>query len=463
MGKLLNGLTAALSLGLVVPAEGEPAAQKSLRDQALGGAEYPLAAGSVAVMRAEVGSRERAFPKRNVRTLRNFAEFCPYVRAAIDIYRGVIERAQWRLNPADQNRPMNARVEREVRRLLEAPDGTSTSYPEMQGMAVEDHLVLGHGVIEKKIRNNGEPYQLKALDAARLGFYPWDGDQRQPRYAWFDVTRRHVLRTLADPMAMVLVNRRRTYDDLGLSHVETLDLVIRGLLEGDEYTLSQTLNPAPNGALNLGTGVTQPQVDEVRRQIEAVRRPFIVMGGTEDAGFIRFNATERELRILGSMEWYVREVAAVFQIPVQKLQLFAERSNRASTEAQFDEMDEGPATVMWKLCQLENRAILGGFGPVSEHNIVLDYPILSAKDAKRQAEITGQQIGDQTYISINEARKENGQEALDFQSANVPLIKMPKGPPIPLDLYDQMMYEGKPMPGSSQGGEGDHAGGESVD
>ncbi len=455
---MLDGLISALSLGLVQP-EGFAALAdpKSLRDQAFGGSEFQTGMGAVAVMRTDASGRERAFPKRNVRTLRNYAEFCPWVRAALDIIRGTIERAEWRLNPKDANKPMNARVERDVRALLERPDDTSTPYSEMQAMMAEDYLVLGHGVIEKRIRKNVEPYQLRPLDAARVGFYPWDGDQRAARYAYFDRTGRTVLRQLADPMAMVMINRRRTYDELGLSNVETLDLAVRAMLAGDEYTLKQTLNPAPNGALNLGNGVTQPQVDDVRRQIEGVDRPFLVMGGTENAEFMRFNATERELRILASMEWYVRQVAAVFQIPVAKLQLFAEKQNRASTETQFAEMDEGVAMVMFKLRELENRAIVGAFGPVSEHNVVLDYPILSAKDAERQSKITEKQVGGQPYVSINEARRANGEEPLDFRAANVPLIKMPKGAPVPLDLYDQQMYEAKAENTGSEGAEGGEA------
>ncbi len=46
--------------------------------------------------------------------------------------------------------------------------------------------------------------------------------------------------------------------------------------------LSRISLPSERGYITLGAGVTPAQVEEVRRQIEAVRRPFIVMGSESD-------------------------------------------------------------------------------------------------------------------------------------------------------------------------------------
>src|SRR5205085_6412339 len=126
-----------------------------------------------------------------------------------------------------------------------------------------------------------------------------------PRYAILDGVGLSPSRYLADQMAMVMVSRSRSYDLLGLSHIETLDIAIRALLETDAYFLRESQEPSKAGAFDLGKGVTQPQVDEMRAQINAVQRPFIVMGGTENAQYIPFTASERELRMLDRQTWFV--------------------------------------------------------------------------------------------------------------------------------------------------------------
>src|SRR5262249_40567369 len=108
--RMLDLVKETLSLGLYSPAL-DPDAKKSLRDMTFAGASYPIGTGAVGVTRTDIGPQTgRLFKKQNVRTLRNYAEFCPFVRAAIDIYRDTIEKAEWRLNPADRERPMNATV-----------------------------------------------------------------------------------------------------------------------------------------------------------------------------------------------------------------------------------------------------------------------------------------------------------------------------------------------------------------
>ncbi|MBI3654058.1 MAG: phage portal protein [Acidobacteria bacterium] len=455
--KILELAKEALSLGFYSADE-----SKSLRDMAFIGEQLETGSGAVGIARTNLLPTNRLFNKRNVRTLRNYAEYSIWVRAAIDIYRDVVALAQYVLLPADAQKPVNEKIKSEIVALLNKPNALDKPYSEMLEEFAEDFLVLGHGAFELLLRNDATPYEIRSLDAARFAFQQgWDGNPRSPRYAILDPGTMRTERYLANPMAMVLVNRSRTYDLLGLSHVEVLDLAVRALLETDDYFLREAQNPSKAGALDLGTGVTQPQVDEVRAQIDGVRRPFIVMGGSEGAQYIPFTASERELRMLDRQTWFVRQVAAIFQVSIAKLQVKAEAMNRASTEAQLDEMDEGPGALLWRICQAENKSILGRFGTVEEHNLKLDYPILSQKDEKRQAEINKVRTGNSAWITTNEARRDEGKEPLDMAVADDILIPTSKGP-VPLSVL-QREYFDNPQDDEADDDIGDNQADESED
>lgn len=446
MGKLAELIKSSVSLGFYSPTEAERVEReineaKSLRDQSVSGGQYQTGAGAIGVVRTEYGSNTaRLFKKQNVRMLRSYAEYSIWVRAAIDIYRNAIEQAEQKLVACDEKKPVNHAIEREVSHLLEAPNDSNEPYSTIKGKMVEDFLVLGHGAVEKAIRRNLAPYQLFPMDAARLAFVQgWDGtDKKTPRYGVLDHGYAQVSRWLADPMAMVLTNRPRSYDSLGLSHVESLDLTVRALLEGDDYFLKQSANPAPGGALDLGNGVTQPQVDELRSQIESVRRPFIVMGGTEGAQFIRFNATEREMRLLDQQVWFVRQVAAIFQVSTAALRLAVDTS-RANTEAMFENDQEGPGAMLWRIREAENQALVLPFGTYAENNLRLEYPVMGRKDEKRQAEVTKIQTGGSPWVTTNEARRQAGKEPLKLKVADEVLVPT-KGGVIPLSAVEEQFF-----------------------
>jgi hypothetical protein len=432
MNKLVSAFATAVSLGLYTPDQAEQT-EKSLRD--MGG----LSAGIGSAFVVDLGQRgvARLFKKQNVATLRAYAEYSTWVRAAIDIYRRAIGQAAWQIVPHDPSKPVNEKVKKQIATLLDRPNDAEVPYSTLKEAMIEDYIVLGHGVIEKAIRRDVAPYQLLQMDAANLAFVKgWDGsDLTRPRYAEMDEGRTRVLRWLADPMAMVMVNRPRTYDLLGLSHVEVLDRTVRALLEGDEYLLNTVLNPSPQGAFNLGEGATPMQVLQLHAQIQNTRNQFVVMGGAKGAQWIRFNATEREMKILDTAAWFVRQVAAVFQIPTAMLQLHVEVT-RANLDSQLANAQEGLGACLWDVRSTERRSIIQKFGKYAEHNCTIDYPVMNRRDERGQAEISKTQIAEQAYISVNEARRDAGKEELPLDIANEVLIQTPKGP-IPLSRLQE--------------------------
>jgi len=439
--------------------------QKSLRDA--GGGNFTV---------VRIGERDptRLFRKADVRTLRNMAEHSIWLRAAIDIYRGSIGRAKWQIVPHDETRPMNERVRRDIEKLLKRPNPGEESYSEIKKKFIEDYLVVGHAGVEKVIRRDGSPYRLLTMDAATLAFVEaWDGtDKRLPRYAELHTAGPTgmeplsgavgtVKRYLADAHVLTMVNRQRSYDKLGLSHVETLYKAVMALLEADDYLLRQITDVAPNGALDLGEGATQEQAEDMRRSIQAVRKAFIVIGGTKGAKFLRFNASEREMRLLDQQVWFVRQVAAIFQISTAKLRLAVDLS-RANAGEMLDDDQEGPGALLADVEEAENRQIVEAYGPVEEHNCQLHYAILGKRDERKQAEVSSIQTGKGAWATINEARRAAGLPAIEGVKAADEILVPTRSGPIPLStLNEQFFGEGRGKDGDKTEGPG--GGGDEVD
>ncbi len=395
------------------------------------------------------GERKKLLRKPDVKTLRMYAEHSPWVRAAIDVYRDAVGRAEYKLVPINKEKRVNAKAEQSVRHLLDEPNPSKEAWTSIKEKAIEDYLVVGHGPIEKKLRNNATPYEMYVLDAGTFGFvHGWNGSQpRQPRYAIIGAAG-GVERWLANDMAMVLTNRPRSYNDLGLSHVETLHKTVMLLLASDDFFLEQALDPQPQGALNLGPGFKKNQIDAFRAEIQEVRKAFAIMSGPEKLSYVNFRLTEEQLRLLSTQEFYIRQVAAVFGISTAKLRLAVDTS-RANTQAMFDDDLEGPASLLSRWEQMENKEIVGAFGRPEQTNLKIVYPILSHRDEKRQAEISKIQMGSSSWVSMNEARQDSGNEQIELPIANQPLIVTPNGP-VPLEYLNAKFYDErgklKPIP-----------------
>jgi hypothetical protein len=400
-----------------------------------GGAAVVLSGGGA-------GNTARLFRKRSVLLLRNYAEFCTNVRSAIDIYRNCIEQAAWQITAADPTRPMNDRVRREIEALLKTPNPARKPYSTIQGEVVEDFLVVGHGGMEFGIRRDLTPWGIFTLDAGRLAFVKgWDGtDPAAPRYCELTESGR-VGRWIPDQMAAVLVNRPRSYDSLGLSHVECLDVAVRALLEGSDQFLSQMVDRTPGGAFDIGEGYTKPQVDAFRQEITQLRNFFAVISGGKNSKFIPFNASEKDLRALDKLMYFKRMVAAIFQLPLASLGETVDTS-RANTEAMLRNADNGPGALLWRIKEMENAEIVSKYGPVEEHNCCIDYPIMSSRDEKQQSEVSKTQTANMPWVTINQAARDAGKPTFDSPIADDLLIPTRDGP-VPLRVLEARYYDDK--------------------
>ena len=418
-------------------------AAKSLDDQMLGGGlDGGSANSALVVLRGTVGDMSRLFVKRRVLLLRQYAEHSEPVRAAIDIYRNCIEQAEWQVVPYDQTRPMNERVRKEIEALLSRVNGFEP-YSTVKGKFTEDFLVVGHGSVELGINRDTTPWGLFALDAERVAFVPgWDGtDPRLPRYCelTFD---RQVKRWLPDQMCMTLVNRPRSYRP-----ARPLARRAAGHLHPRAPPGERPVPPAddrphagrglrPRRGLHQRAGGRLPPGDSTDQ--EFLRRHL----RREESKFIQFNASERDLKALEKLLFFKRMVAAIFQLPLAVLGELVDAS-RANTEALLENADKGPGALLWRIKEMENQHIAQKWGPLVEHNCMIDYPIMSRKDEKQQAEISSIQTGKSAWASTNEARRAAGLEAIaGLRVADEVLVPTSAGP-IPLSVLNAQFFDGE--------------------
>lgn len=424
--------------------------KKSLRDYGLlggaGGQAYVIPGEKA----GDAPKTTRLFRKQNVVMLRAYAEFSVWVRAAIDIYRQEIAMAKPLVVPVDPTKRLDEKVQRSIQQLLADPNQAEEPYSDIKEKFIEDYLVIGHGAMEKRIKVNGEVINFYQLDAARIGFVnEWDGtDLSMPRYALFGKNSSTVTEWIPDAKAMVLVNRPRSYDKLGLSHVETLDQTIRALLEGDQLLINEIINPTANGMIDLGENVPPRMVAQIRSEIEHLRRALLVIANTKNSRWHSFaDKFATTVRKLDRATWFVRQVAAVFQIPMAKLQIAVDES-RANTEAQFKEMSKGPLKLLERVQDLENANITLKLGDYEKHNCIISYPALAIRDEAEIAKINNLSLGGQAYISINDARRAQGTEPLDTKKhpgADDIWLTTSSGP-VPMSVLELKYFKnGKPV------------------
>lgn len=409
---------------------------KSLRDSSLGaGSLSPM--GQLSVIHTGDNSQP-AFKKQNVQRWRIWSQYSWAVRRAIDIHRNFAMVVAPDVTPIDDKSPVDKVIKKELEDLLSLRMNSGDIYSEVKEKMVEDYFVVSHGVAELWLKKNGRPYNITAIDGAKIAFITnWDGSQDMPRYAEVDLSGK-VIRYLGDQHVMAMINRKTSYDALGTSHVELLEIAVQGILAGDEHLLHELRYPTSSGALSLGEGVGPDKADEVRSKLMATaKHALIVLTGVKKPEFINFK-DPKDLKRLDKQLWFIREVAATFGLPISVFAQSADQ-NRSNTIALLDQMGEGLKDTVTRIKYAENYDIVRKYGSPAKHNLQIDYPVLSQKDALKQAQLTAVQLADQPYSSINEGRKANGLERIELPIADEVLINTSKGI-VPLTALNRQLF-----------------------
>ncbi|MBK7705657.1 MAG: hypothetical protein IPJ30_07705 [Acidobacteria bacterium] len=135
--------------------------------------------------------------------------------------------------------------------------------------------------------------------------------------------------------------------------------------------------------ISLGEGVTQKQVDDFKYQINQVKDKLAVLGGTKDPRVLNLSGTADELKILDGCEWFVRQVAAVFNMSTAKLKLAVDTS-RANTESMMNDDLESLEGDLVRIIEAENAAFLDRYSYLGEVNIEFSYPIMQRTKSSRR-------------------------------------------------------------------------------
>ncbi len=403
---------------------------------------------AIAVIDLGRGTSSQLERKLDARLLRNYAKYSVWVRAALNYKREKLGRAQFEIIPRDSTEKPN-RVDKfvraEVESLIRHPNSAGDSYGILKEQLLEDYYVIGHGCFELDLFNDLTVRSIRIMDAARIGFVKnWNGtDNSVPRYVEFaDNYAARVKRFLASEQVLCMVNTPMSNTKLGFSHVEALHRTIVALLSGDEFLIRQILQPVSEKLISLGEGVTQTQVDSFKYQIQQVRDKLAVIGGAKDPKVINLSASADEMKILDGCEWFVRQVAAIFNISTAKLKLAVDTSRANTSEMMADDL-EGLEGDLTRIIEIENSCFIDRYEYKGEINLKFSYPIMHRKDEKQQAFIARQQTGT-PWGSINEARSRTGEKEYDEQEmpfCNEPIILMGKGTPVPYSIWVKEMQE----------------------
>lgn len=409
---------------------------KSLRDSSITGG---LSNTQLAVVHSGSANGQQAYRKQNVARWRLWSQYSWAVRRAIDIHRNFSAIVPPDVTPIDHKKSVDSGVKKALEDLLTQRMNSGDSYSEVKEMLLEDYFVVSHGASELWLKLNGRPYNITPLDSARIAFYDnWDASkEKMPRYAEIDQSGK-VIRDLADQHVMCMVNRKMSYDKLGTSHLEILEVAVQAILAGDEHLLFELRYPTASGAISLGENVPPAKADEYRAKLMATaKHALIVLAGVKDPKFINFK-DPKDLKRLDKQLWFIKEVAATFGLPISVFAQSADQ-NKSNVVALLDEMSEGLKDTVIRVKSMENNDIVKKFGSPSRHNLQIDYPVLNRKDALKQAQLTAIQMADQPIASINEGRRDNGLEKINMPIADEILINTSIGI-VPLRLLNRQLY-----------------------
>jgi len=395
--------------------------------------------------------------KSNVRLFRNWSEHSEWVRAAINIRKAQVSGAEWDIAPIDPDVQVDVGLQNEIRDRLMFANPKDEDFTTFIEKVVEDILVLDAGSVEIERNVRGEPLYAHAVDGGTVRVSTlWDGTSTdEPRYFWYpDNFERG--RWKNDDFIYIM-ETPRTNSVLGLSKLETLKLSIDSELEGHAYNARQVKNAAPDGLLHLGKGAKQESVDTFRAfwQAEQGRGTMAITGGTESPGFVKFHDNNRDAQFLEWQIYLVRKIAAVMGMSAGDLGISFD-INRSTAEVQDQQSeDRGIRPLMNKASSAITRGFVqdGQFGGQA-NNLGFRFTKLNLKESLARAQINKLRTAGMPTASVNEARKESGQEPWGPEF-DMPMMVTPQGAFSLVDLPTVREYmeskESKPKPQVTDG------------
>lgn len=362
----------------------------------------------------------------NARILRDWADSSEWVRAAINVRRQQIGRANVAVVPFNERRGYNRKLTKQVQLLLDQPNEYRQNYYELMSSCADDLLVLDRGCILKDMTVDRKPVHIYNEDGACIKIYPdWTGKPKEPRYL-YESPASSIKVPLRNDECIVMMANPATYR-FGLSPVQVLRNTIQADLTATRSAMLMVdLKPPPH-MIQL-PGATQGQLDAIRSKYEsdiAGRKEIFWLGGqTQAQAFpLVFSAKDNQW-----LEWQVylaRKIAVVFQISPQQLGITFDINKATASSQQEIFEDTGLIPLLLLVEEYFNRELLGDFAPaypdgrvnLDALNLRILYPEVTEADrqmhAERAVKLATTGLAGLPSMTLNQVLALFGQEPVD--------------------------------------------------
>lgn len=410
----------------------------------------------------------------NAQMLREWADSNEWTRAAINVRRQQIGRANIAVVPFNERKPYNKTLAKRVQLLMDQPNELRQNYYELMSGAMDDLLVIDRAVILKNMTVDRKPTHIYNEDGACIKIYPeWSGNPNEPRYLYEN--RQHTRKVpLRNDEAIVMMANPATYR-FGLSPVQVLKNTIQADLTATRSAMQMVDMKPPPHLIQL-TGATQSQLEQIRARYEADiagRKEVFWVGGQQPANVQSLVFSARDNQWLEWQVYLARKIAVIFQISPQQLGITFDINKATASSQQEIFEDTGLIPLLLLIEEYFNREIMGDFANTlpdgradfSTLNLRILYPEVTEADRQMHAErainMATSGMAGLPSMTINQVLAMFGEEAVP--GGNTFYVDNATMGPIPWLSYDGDFNGYGPSSTSGVQGGQDASGGPDVD
>lgn len=410
--------------------------------------------------------------------LRGWADTSEWVRAAINHRRVQVSQSKWGVFPIDPKANYDPALQAAISLLFLHPNPRQKTFRELIEPMVEDILVLDRGVAEKESSVAGLPTGLLLVDGGTIRTKPaWSGDPADPRYEWWPKGK--FTANLLDTQIILMMANPTSHRLDGFSPLEALRVAIDSDMEASQFNKRNVKQVSPYGLLDLGENVGTNVVDAFRVYWDAEiagKKQMAIVGGVKNPEFINLGQSAREMQFMQWQVYLLRKIAAVFGIAPQDLGItFDVNRANAQTQQELSE-DRGLRPLLTLVEEQLNAKVIADFartkakqmyarGDINmltlrlaialthvnwrDHadvfvklqdanvlNLAFKFRMRSSKSTRDQAEYNKAALGGFPWLTVNEARAEDGRDAVD--GGDVIMVMTPIGA-MPLEMIGGQM------------------------
>lgn len=375
----------------------------------------------------------------NAELFRNWARHSEWVRAIIDIRKDQVARADWRITAQDPEAAWSQTLAARIDALIRNPNPKDKIWDRFIDKVLEDFLVLDAGAFEVVTNVRGEPVELWPVDAKTVRLNPaWDGtDPEEWRYSWHPNGAITAQATWMDLEFVYMTSTPLTYQEVGLSKLETLKVVVDSELGTSAYNDRQLRSAAPDGMLSLGEGARPDMVDAFKAMWlneVAGRGTTAIVGGTRDPKWIPFRQSNRDMQFAEWQLYLVRKLTAVYGMNMVDLG-FTGDVNRATAQVQQQNTeDRGFRPTLGDIAafmtsQIVHHPAFGG----PENNLQFGFTQLNLKESEQTARVNQHALGGTPWKTVDEARRDDGRPPIGGKIGSSLIIIVPGIGPVIAD------------------------------